>query len=102
MAYRSKPRPKTNNKSCPRKSTNTSLNSIADTILRMDTCCDLKLENVMIDSSEHIRIIDFGSAIKCLPGDFVSGLQGTVPYMAPEVAVGNVRYNSSCFFWSLV
>lgn len=48
---------------------------------------DIKLENFIIDENGHIKIIDFGFAIK-LNQDTISTTRttgGTAPFMAPEV-----------------
>lgn len=44
---------------------------------------DIKSENILIDSRENIRIIDFGLAH--LGRDGAKEYLGTPPYMAPEV-----------------
>jgi serine/threonine-protein kinase len=46
---------------------------------------DFKPENIMIESSGHSKLLDFGIAVR--PGDGVSGA-GTPPYMAPEQWAG--------------
>lgn len=62
---------------------------------------DIKLENILINKDDDIKIIDLGIA------DFVdqkhknlSGFLGTKPYMAPEILLGE-KYNSKCDIWSI-
>jgi len=44
---------------------------------------DLKLDNILIDDTDHITVIDFGMAHK---GSIVKGKCGTFEYLAPEVS----------------
>ena len=43
---------------------------------------DLSLNNVLIDENSHIKLIDFGKA------NYEQGVQGTVPFVAPEIFQG--------------
>jgi MAP/microtubule affinity-regulating kinase len=51
---------------------------------------DLKLENLLLDESDNVRIIDFGFAT-CYPDKKVKLFCGTPSYMAPEI-VGRKEY----------
>jgi serine/threonine protein kinase len=51
---------------------------------------DLKLENLLMDECDNIRIIDFGFAT-CYPDKKVKLFCGTPSYMAPEI-VGRKEY----------
>ena len=45
---------------------------------------DLKVENILVHSSGHVRISDFGSTrllSECVPGE----VEGTAVYLAPEL-----------------
>lgn len=46
---------------------------------------DIKLENVVLDSEMRARVIDFGSAERLVDGGWLSAVQGSPGYMAPEV-----------------
>ncbi|KAH0794837.1 CAMK family protein kinase [Histomonas meleagridis] len=60
---------------------------------------DLKLENILLDSKNNIKIIDFG-----LTGTFYNNtlrtFVGTAGYQSPEIIAGN-EYNEKCDVWSL-
>ena len=69
---------------------------------------DLKPENILcedvhkLDSSDdvHVKIADFGLAIKTQQGQRVRSLAGTYMYMAPEQFSG-VAYDSKVDIWAL-
>ena len=46
---------------------------------------DLKLENIVVDDRNNIKLIDFGFAIKCTKGQKLKSFCGTPSYMAPEI-----------------
>jgi len=46
---------------------------------------DLKLENIMIDDRNNIKLIDFGFAVVSEPGQKLRTMCGTPSYMAPEL-----------------
>jgi serine/threonine protein kinase len=47
---------------------------------------DLKLENVLINDQNKIKIIDFGAASVVNPAKGLKGKSGTLYYLAPEIA----------------
>eukprot|EP01091_Cochliopodium_minus_P000948 TRINITY_DN1083_c0_g2_i4.p1 TRINITY_DN1083_c0_g2~~TRINITY_DN1083_c0_g2_i4.p1 ORF type:complete len:473 (+),score=130.33 TRINITY_DN1083_c0_g2_i4:241-1659(+) len=63
---------------------------------------DMKLENILIDSTGHIKVSDFGFSTYLNGGDKVYTICGTRNYMAPEVIEsGDIGYDFSCDLWSL-
>ena len=60
---------------------------------------DLKLENVLLDESRNIKIIDFGFSIVCPFDKKLTIFCGTPYYMAPEVLEG--AYDETCDMWSI-
>jgi serine/threonine protein kinase len=53
---------------------------------------DLKLENIMVDDRNNIKLIDFGFAVVAEPGQKLRTMCGTPSYMAPEL-VQRREYN---------
>ncbi|OHT12033.1 CAMK family protein kinase [Tritrichomonas foetus] len=60
---------------------------------------DLKLENILLDKENNVKLIDFG-----LSGTFycniLKSFVGTPGYTPPEIVAGN-EYGESCDVWSL-
>ncbi|OHT14921.1 CAMK family protein kinase [Tritrichomonas foetus] len=59
---------------------------------------DLKLENIMIDSYGHIRVIDFGFSSNST--NLMTTLCGSIPYCAPEIFTCE-KFSKSADIWSL-
>jgi eukaryotic-like serine/threonine-protein kinase len=59
---------------------------------------DLKAENIMLDSSGHVYVMDWGVAVRCardaqgrlLPLEGSRGVRGTLSHMAPEQLAPNL------------
>jgi len=62
---------------------------------------DIKLENILIDKKNHVKLIDFGlCGIKETEYDMMKENLGTVRYTAPELIKGE-GYNDSVDIWGL-
>jgi serine/threonine protein kinase len=62
---------------------------------------DIKAENILINDSDEIKIIDLGFAdIVSTNEKNLSGYKGTKYCMAPEILYGN-PYNEKCDIWSI-
>ena len=46
---------------------------------------DIKLENIIIDANDNIKLIDFGFCIQTAPGGLIKMYCGTPSYMSPEI-----------------
>jgi len=62
---------------------------------------DIKMENFLYESesSNHLKLIDFGFSKMCKPNHEMTESLGTLHYVAPEVL--NKKYTSKCDIWSL-
>ena len=61
---------------------------------------DIKLDNLMIDESGYLKVIDFGLARILREGEEASTRCGTPIYMAPEILKGD-NYNFSAEWWAV-
>ncbi|XP_066450736.1 protein kinase C theta type-like [Eleutherodactylus coqui] len=62
---------------------------------------DIKLDNIMLDRSGHIRLIDLGLAQDGVTSsNKISGVTGTLQFMAPEVLLEE-DYDTAVDWWSL-
>ena len=59
---------------------------------------DFKPNNIMIDSTGYLKVIDFGAAKQIK--DYTSTIIGTPRYIAPEILIGK-GYSFSCDYWSI-
>lgn len=62
--------------------------------------CDIKLENILIDRHNNIRLIDFGFADEFINASpQLTQMNGSPSYVAPEIIKG-CKYNSAVDIWS--
>lgn len=61
---------------------------------------DLKLENVLMDSSQRIKLIDFGFSRAANPGQMFQTPCGSPAYAAPEVIDGQTYDGRAADMWS--
>jgi serine/threonine protein kinase len=62
---------------------------------------DIKDENVIVDSTGHVQLIDFGSAAYLKAEQKFDTFAGTLDYCAPEVLRGNTYTGPPQDVWSL-
>ncbi|KAF7817789.1 phosphoenolpyruvate carboxylase kinase [Senna tora] len=60
---------------------------------------DIKPDNILFDSSDNLKLADFGSAEWFGDGRSMSGVVGTPYYVAPEVLLGR-EYDEKVDVWS--
>ena len=61
---------------------------------------DIKPENILIDKTGHIKLIDFGLSKIIKSNEKMLTICGTPYYLAPEIVKGK-GYNNSADWWSL-
>ena len=61
---------------------------------------DLKLENIMVDSTGYIKIIDYGLAKMLQSDELATSYCGTPEYLAPEVLL-NKGHGKPVDWWTL-
>ena len=62
---------------------------------------DIKDENVIIDESFSIKLIDFGSADFMEQGKLFATFCGTMEYCSPEILLGNKYYGPELEVWTM-
>ena len=62
---------------------------------------DIKMENVVLDAEGKPRLVDFGAAKEGGANAFLTSMQGTPAYMAPEVAMQKVHKGGPADVWAL-
>ena len=60
---------------------------------------DIKLENILINQSKVIKLIDFGFSVAISPGSKLNIFCGTPSYMAPEI-VNKKEYDFAVDLWA--
>lgn len=54
---------------------------------------DIKLDNILIDLQNNIKICDFGVSKFIKPGELMKEQCGTPAYIAPEILKNQVNFN---------
>jgi len=62
---------------------------------------DIKMNNILIDDNQNIKIIDFGFSIVAASSQKLKAYCGTPAYMAPEVIMKESYYGKPADIWSL-
>ena len=62
---------------------------------------DLKLENIIVDNRNNLKLIDFGFAVQTYPGQSLKTCCGTPSYMAPEICQRKEYNGYSTDIWAL-
>lgn len=62
---------------------------------------DIKIENIMVDGNDRIKLIDFGLANFYDPSSHLNTSCGTIPYTAPEILRGDKYIGPEIDIWSL-
>ena len=62
---------------------------------------DVKLENILLDSANHIKLIDFGLAANTMPGRKLKVHCGSPSYAAPEIVARRLYDGPPVDVWSL-
>lgn len=61
---------------------------------------DIKDENIVINQSFHIKLIDFGSTAYMVKGKKFATFCGTLDYCSPDVLLGNKYYGPELDVWT--
>ncbi|KAF9402103.1 hypothetical protein BGX21_011210, partial [Mortierella sp. AD011] len=62
---------------------------------------DLKLENILLDAQNNIKLIDFGFTRECESKKLLESYCGSAAYTAPEIIVGKKYSGPEADIWSL-
>ncbi|KAF9117154.1 hypothetical protein BGX27_000003 [Mortierella sp. AM989] len=62
---------------------------------------DLKLENILLDSQNNIKLIDFGFTRECESKKLLESYCGSAAYTSPEIIVGKKYSGPEADIWSL-
>ena len=63
--------------------------------------CDIKLENILIDTAGYIKLCEFGMAIQLKERKMLKKVCGTLLYMAPEILARKPYDGLAVDMWSL-
>ena len=62
---------------------------------------DLKLDNVLVDTNDKVKIIDFGFATGCLANEKLNFYCGTPHYMDPDLSQKRHYKGQAADIWAL-
>ena len=62
---------------------------------------DIKLENILLDSNNNVKVIDFGFATSTTPGLKIKLFCGTPSYMSPEIVGKRENPGAPADVWAL-
>jgi MAP/microtubule affinity-regulating kinase len=62
---------------------------------------DLKLDNILVDGNDLVKLIDFGFATKCVINEKLSFFCGTPHYMDPDLAMKKHYFGQAADVWAL-
>ena len=61
---------------------------------------DIKLENILLDENNSVKLIDFGFAVSLSDDTYLTQSCGTPPYMSPELLPPYPQYREEADIWS--
>ena len=62
---------------------------------------DIKMENILINKKNKVKLIDFGFSVRTAPDEKISVFCGTPSYMAPEIVSKRPHHGKPADVWAL-